>query len=480
MVTGVPAADLTIDRLPPAERGDQELPFGLTPDEQRRAGRRRSADGGRHGVDEQATGDEDDLASGAPRRRRRGRGCPPTLSPLPSSPRRSSRRSRSCASGSKPSSTRFSSSWRTSAPSLEEVDRSRYPGTSPIIATTGAPSTVATTVPASTVSPPATMLGHRAGHRRRHRDRGGEPERRGGLVVGGEVELLHLDGAQLHRCLGDGGRVGASRADEIPAARTSDQQNETERRCRRPPHGVVVVVVGWKAAVIERLALVERCFHGRVAVVETEPLDHSRRGIEARAAGPAGPAVCGAATVGRRAAEAGSAAVGTGRDRAVRRGATSSGRAPRGSEGDVVDLQAFVAKAGGEVVQARLDRLAVEATTTGATPQGHPLEEIAAGRLSGLERIRPRIDAGPLPETTAGRVAVGVECRVGHLDTVLAHARCVLEQSVLCVDRRRVVRSRPRGRAQRSDLGRRVLAAAARSGDQGKRQAENGDRLAWW
>ena len=37
-----------------------------------------------------------------------------------------------------------------------DVDRSRQPGTSPIIATTGAPSTVATTVPACTVSPAAT------------------------------------------------------------------------------------------------------------------------------------------------------------------------------------------------------------------------------------------------------------------------------------------------------------------------------------
>ncbi len=45
-----------------------------------------------------------------------------------------------------------------SAPLVDAVDRSRYTGTSPIIATTGAPSTVATTVPASTVSPPATML----------------------------------------------------------------------------------------------------------------------------------------------------------------------------------------------------------------------------------------------------------------------------------------------------------------------------------
>ncbi len=40
-----------------------------------------------------------------------------------------------------------------SMPSLDDVDRSRQPGTSPIIATTGLPSTVATTLPATSSSP---------------------------------------------------------------------------------------------------------------------------------------------------------------------------------------------------------------------------------------------------------------------------------------------------------------------------------------
>jgi len=41
-------------------------------------------------------------------------------------------------------------------PSVELVERSRYEGTSPVSATTGAPSIVATTVPGS-MSPPAAM-----------------------------------------------------------------------------------------------------------------------------------------------------------------------------------------------------------------------------------------------------------------------------------------------------------------------------------
>ena len=40
----------------------------------------------------------------------------------------------------------------------------------------------------------------------------------------------------------------------------------------------------------------------------------------------------------------------------------------------------------------------------------------------------------PRPEPAAGRVAVGVEGRVGHVDAVLAHARRVLQQRVLRID----------------------------------------------
>ena len=144
-------------------------------------------------------------------------------------------------------------------------------------------------------------------------------------------------------------------------------------------------------------------------------------------------------------------------------------RSAWGTERDVVDVEALVTKARGEVAQAVLDRLAIDAVATTTAPNWSPP---ATDRRMRSARLWNSSDRGSIPESvpepTTGRVAVGVERRVGHVDAVVAHARCVLQQSVLRVDRRGGVRSGPSGRAERGDLCGGVVGAAAGGGETGQ------------